>query len=58
MVNKQYLNQADKLYISVSLDNLIARKMYLDIGFKEIKEIEYTFLNKQFKEIQMVLELK
>ena len=51
-------HQADKLYISVSLDNLIARKMYLDIGFKEIKEIEYTFLNRQFKEIQMVLELK
>ena len=48
---------ANKLYISVSVDNKVARKMYLDIGFKEIKEIEYIFLNRQFKEIQMVKKL-
>ena len=48
---------ADKLFISVSLDNTVARKMYGDIGFEEIKEIEYTFLDKQFREMQMVKEL-
>lgn len=47
-------HNADKIYISVSLDNTAARKMYLDIGFEEIKEIEYTFLDKNFKEMQMV----
>lgn len=51
-------HDADKLYISVSLDNTVARKMYSDIGFKEIKEVEYTFLGKQFKEMQMVIDLK
>ena len=49
---------ADKLFISVSLENTVARKMYSDIGFKEIKEVEYTFLGKQFKEMQMVIDLK
>ena len=43
-----------KIYISVSLDNIVARKMYSDFGFMEVKEVEYTFLNKIFKEIQMV----
>lgn len=50
-------HNADKLYISVSLENTVARKMYASIGFKEIKEIEYTFLNMQMKEMQMVKEL-
>ena len=50
-------HNADKLYISVSLKNTIARKMYSDIGFKEIKEIEYTFLGMHFEEMQMVIEL-
>ncbi len=50
-------HNSDKIYISVSLENLIARKMYSDIGFKEIKEIEYTFLDMNFKEMQMVKEL-
>lgn len=50
-------HNAEKLYISVSLKNTIARKMYASIGFEEIKEIEYTFLGKQFKEMQMVKEL-
>ena len=49
-------HNADKLYISVSLDNTVARKMYSDIGFKEIKEVGYTFLGKQFKEMQMVID--
>ena len=50
-------HNADKLYISVSLKNTVARKMYASIGFEEIKEIEYTFLGMQFKEMQMVKEL-
>lgn len=47
-------HNADKLYISVSLDNAVARKMYSNIGFVEIKEVVYTFLDKQFREMQMV----
>ncbi|MBQ8537670.1 MAG: GNAT family N-acetyltransferase [Clostridia bacterium] len=50
-------HHADKLYISVSLENTVARKMYASIGFEEIKEVEYTFLGMQFKEMQMVKEL-
>jgi len=50
-------HNADKLYISVSLDNTVARKMYSSIGFKEIKEAEYSFLGKCFREMQMVKEL-
>ena len=47
-------HNADKLYISVSIENTVARKMYSSVGFTEIKEIEYTFLGKCFREIQMV----
>lgn len=50
-------HKADKLYISVSLQNTVARRMYSSIGFKEIKEVEYTFLDKYFREMQMVIEL-
>ena len=50
-------HNADKLYISVSLENTVARKMYASIGFEEIKEIEYTFLGIQFREVQMVKKL-
>ena len=50
-------HNADKLYISVSLENTVARKMYTSIGFEEIKEIEYTFLGIQFREVQMVKKL-
>ena len=50
-------HNADKLYISVSVENVVARKMYSSIGFTEIKEVEYMFLGKCFKEIQMVKEL-
>ena len=51
-------HHADKLYISVSLENAVARKMYASIGFEEIKEVEYTFLGKQFKEMQMRIDLE
>lgn len=47
-------HSADKIYISVSLDNAAARKMYSDIGFEPLQEIEYTFGGRLFKEIQMV----
>ncbi len=48
---------ANVIYISVSIDNTVARKMYSDVGFVEVKEVEYTFLDKCFREIQMVKEL-
>jgi diamine N-acetyltransferase len=50
-------HNADKLYISVSLENMVARKMYSSIGFTEIKEVEYTFGGKCFREMQMVKEM-
>lgn len=50
-------HNADKLYISVSLENILARKMYSSIGFAEIKEVEYTFGDKHYKVMQMVKEL-
>lgn len=50
-------HNADKLYNSVSLENILARKMYSSIGFAEIKEVEYTFGDKHYKEMQMVKEL-
>ena len=50
-------HNANKLYISVSLENILARKMYSSIGFAEIKEVEYTFGDKHYKEMQMVKEL-
>ena len=31
--------------------------MYCDIGFREIKEIEYTFMGEHYREIQMVKQL-
>lgn len=48
---------ADKIYISVSVDNAAARKMYSDIGFKDIKEVEYSFNGMHFREMQMVLDI-
>ena len=53
---KKYAD-VDKLYISVSVDNPIARNMYQKIGFQEIKEIEYTFSGMHFREMQMVKKL-
>lgn len=50
-------HNVDQLYISVSLKNTVARSMYTSIGFTEIKEVEYTFLGMQFKEMQMVKKL-
>lgn len=48
---------AEKLYISVSLENAVARKMYAGLGFEEVQEVEYTFLGRQYREMQMVKEL-
>lgn len=50
-------HNVDELFISVSLENTVARKMFSSVGFAELKEVEYTFLGKQFKEMQMVKEL-
>ena len=50
-------HNVDKLYISVSLKNTVARKMYTSVRFEEIKEIEYTFLGRKFREMQMVKKL-
>lgn len=47
-------HNSNEIYISVSLDNIVARKLYSGIGFKEIKEIEYTFDGQLYKEMQMV----
>ena len=51
-------HNADKIYISVSLENAIARKMFASIGFEDLKEIEYTFLGMDFREMQMVKKMK
>lgn len=50
-------HDADKIYISVSLDNSVARKLYSNIGFKETKEIEYLYDGYLYREVQMVKEL-
>ncbi len=42
------------LYISVSLENRTARNMYASMGFKEVKEVFYTYMNMEFREMQMV----
>lgn len=47
-------HSAKEIYISVSLDNIVARKLYSSIGFVEVKETEYTFDGHLYKEIQMV----
>ena len=35
----------------------VARGMYADIGFEEIKEVAYLFSGRQFREMQMVKKL-
>lgn len=50
-------HDADKIYISVSLDNPVARKLYSNIGFEETKEIEYLYDGYLYREVQMVKEL-
>ena len=50
-------HNADRIYISVSLGNAAARKMYSDIGFREIKEIEYSYSGHLYREMQMVKHL-
>ncbi len=51
------IHNVDKLFISVSLENTVARKLFSSVGFAELKEVEYTFLGKHFKEMQMVIDL-
>lgn len=48
---------ADKIYISVSLDNAAARKMYAGLGFQPVGEIEYTYSGHLYREMQMVKPL-
>ena len=50
-------HDAEKIYISVSIDNTVARKLYSEIGFQEVKEIEYTFDGHTYREIQMIKSL-
>lgn len=50
----QQRHSADRIYISVSLDNAAARSLYTGLGFQELSEIEYTVAGLHFKEIQMV----
>ena len=51
-------HNADKLYISVSLENILARKnVFFDWICRKLKEVEYTFGDKHYKEMQMVKEL-
>ena len=47
-------HDADRIFISVSVENTAARRMYSNIGFREIKEVEYDFLDMHFREVQMV----
>jgi len=50
-------HNVDELFISVSLENTVARNMFSSVGFAELKEVAYTFLGKHFKEMQMVIDL-
>lgn len=50
-------HNADRIYISVSLDNAVARKLYSDIGFQPVKEISYTYSGHLYREMQMVKHL-
>ena len=50
-------HHADKIFISVSLENTVARKMYTGIGFRELQETEYTYNGILFREMQMVKAL-
>ena len=49
---------ADKIYISVCVDNQPALKMFENLGFQKIKEIEYIFNTKKFREMQMFKSFK
>lgn len=50
-------HNADRIYISVSLGNAAARNMYTKIGFREIKETEYSYSGHLYREMQMVKHL-
>lgn len=53
----QNKHNAGQLYISVSLENAVARKLYAGLGFKELREVEYTFQGIHMREMQMVKTL-
>lgn len=55
---KQQQPQADKIYISVELENAVAQKMYASLGFRELGNIEYVFDGVTYKEIRMVKNLQ
>ena len=60
MIGRQFQGKgygADRIYISVSLDNAAARKMYSDLGFREIKETEYSYSGHLYREMQMAKHL-
>lgn len=50
-------HNADRIYISVSLGNAAAHKMYTEIGFQPVKEISYTYSGHLYREMQMVKHL-
>ena len=50
-------HHADRIYISVSLDNAVARRMYAALGFRDIGQTEYTLAGEVYHEMQMVKEL-
>ncbi len=50
-------HSVSQLYISVSLENTTAIKMYSSIGFVDVKEVSYTYMDMQFREIQMLKSL-
>lgn len=47
----------DELYISVNQENKVAYNLYKKIGFEYVKDVQYKFNNKVFKEIQMKIKL-
>lgn len=53
----QERHKADRLYLSVSLNNRNARRLYASLGFQELQETEYCFHGKRYREMQMVKEL-
>lgn len=49
---------AHQLYVSVSLSNTAARKLFSFLGFTEVKAVEYTAFGRRFQEMRMVKELQ
>lgn len=47
----------EKLYISVSIDNLQAANMFRSLGFVDVKKVSYTLKGHLYNEIQMLKNL-